>query len=82
MCIRALPADSLEYLEETALGNTALPVAAGAGTGAGAGLAVVVVVGFVAAGAGAAAGLAVVVGWATTGCRCEPLPGPIIDRHN
>ena len=28
---RALPADSLEYLGETADGNTALPVAAGAG---------------------------------------------------
>jgi hypothetical protein len=67
VCIRALPADSLECLEETAFGNTALPVAAGAGIGAGAGLAVVVLVAFVAAGAGGAAGLAVVVGWAAAG---------------
>src|SRR5580693_7224644 len=34
--MRALPAESLEYLELTALGKTALPTAAGAGAGAGA----------------------------------------------
>src|SRR6202161_3274740 len=35
--MRALPAESLEYLELTALGNTALPTATGAAVGAGAG---------------------------------------------
>src|SRR3984885_9928077 len=34
---RALPAESFEYLESTALGNTALPVATGAAAGAAAG---------------------------------------------
>src|SRR5579862_3629917 len=48
--MRALPADSLEYLESTALGNMALPTAAGAAA-VGAGL-----------GAGAAAGADAVVG--------------------
>ena len=33
--MRALPADSLEYLGDTADGNTAFPVAAGAGAAAG-----------------------------------------------
>src|SRR3984957_9990288 len=35
--MRALPAESLEYLELTALGNTALPTDTGAGAGAAAG---------------------------------------------
>src|SRR5579864_3348820 len=37
--MRALPAASFEYLESTALGNTALPAAAGAGAGLGVGAA-------------------------------------------
>src|SRR5580704_4226313 len=47
--MRALPADSFEYLALTPLGNTALPTATGAAVGAG-------------AGAGVAAGADAVVG--------------------
>src|SRR5580700_6612500 len=43
--MRALPAESLEYLELTALGNTALPTATGAAVGAGAGAGAGAVVG-------------------------------------
>ena len=51
--MRALPADSLEYLGETAEGNVALPIATGAGVAAG--LADVVAFGGGAAGAGSLA---------------------------
>src|ERR1700722_5228229 len=57
--MRALPADSFEYLESTALGNTALPTAAGAGLGAGA-----------AGGADAVAGAGAAVGAAASEPHC------------
>src|SRR5580693_2935217 len=57
--MRALPAESLEYLELTALGNTALPTATGAAVGAEAG-----------AGAGAGAGADAVVGAAASEPHC------------
>src|SRR5262249_9871871 len=59
--MRALPADSLEYFDDTALGNTALPtlpVEAGAGFGAGAVFACLGAGAGAAAGGGAAAGVA------------------------
>src|SRR5271155_384147 len=51
--MRALPAFSLEYLDDNTPGNTAFPAAAGAAAGAGAGFAAAVA--GAAAGAGAAA---------------------------
>src|SRR5262249_59843144 len=65
VCMRALPADSLEYFDDTALGKTASPAAAGTAAGFGAGVvfacfagaaAGAVAVGAGVDGAGAAAG--------------------------
>ena len=53
--MRALPAGSLEYFGDTALGNTALPIAVGAGPAAAAGLAVVVAAGLATGAGGGAA---------------------------
>jgi hypothetical protein len=60
--MRALPADSLEYFGETALGKTALPIAGGPGTVVVAGLAVVAAAGFAEAGDGAVVGLVTAAG--------------------
>ena len=57
--MRALPADSLEYFGETALGKTALPIASAAVE---AGLVVVAAAGFAGAGDGAAVGLVTAAG--------------------
>jgi hypothetical protein len=56
--VRAFPADSLEYLGDTALGNTALPVATGADTGGAVGLVLLWTEAGAAEGAGSGAAVA------------------------
>src|ERR1700757_4713646 len=58
VCMRALPADSLEYFGSTAEGNTALPIATGGAAGGVAAVFGAAAGGAAGAGAGAAAGVA------------------------